>query len=67
MFQIGFRYSAFQAGMMLMAVFAGNLVMKPATTAVMRRFGFRPVLLVNGMLNALLIAACASFAAAMPF
>ncbi|WP_265975638.1 MFS transporter [Brucella intermedia] len=66
MFQIGFGYSAFQAGMMLMAVFAGNLVMKPATTAVMRRFGFRRVLLVNGTLNALLIAACASFAAAMP-
>ena len=27
-----------------MAVFAGNLLMKPGTTPVLRRFGFRPVL-----------------------
>ncbi len=66
MFQIGFGFSAFSAGMMLMAVFAGNLAMKPLTTRVMRRFGFRPILIVNGLLNAALIAACALFASSMP-
>lgn len=66
MFQIGFGFDAFSAGMMLMAVFAGNLAMKPMTTHVMRRFGFRPVLIFNGLLNAALIGACALFASRMP-
>ncbi|WP_117259869.1 MFS transporter, partial [Klebsiella pneumoniae] len=66
MFQIGFGFDAFSAGMMLMAVFAGNLAMKPLTTRVMRRFGFRPVLVVNGLFNAALIGACALFASQMP-
>jgi len=62
MFQIGFGYDAFEAGTMLMAVFVGNLVMKPMTTPVLRRFGFRPVLVVNGLLNAATIASCAAIA-----
>src|SRR6266436_10091253 len=33
-----------------LAVFAGNLLMKPATTPVPRRFGFRSVLIANGLL-----------------
>ncbi|MET0746867.1 MAG: DHA2 family efflux MFS transporter permease subunit [Rhizobium sp.] len=61
MFQVGFGLSAFQAGMMTLAVFAGNLLIKPATTPILRRYGFRPVLLVNGVLNAVFIAACALF------
>ena len=52
MFQIGFGFSSFKAGLMLMAVFAGNLLMKPLTTSVLRRFGFRSVLVVNGLINA---------------
>ncbi|PNU06430.1 MFS transporter [Novosphingobium guangzhouense] len=66
MFQVGFGYTSFQAGGMLMAVFAGNLTMKPFTTAGMRRFGMKPVLLVNGTLNAAMIAACALFGAWLP-
>lgn len=66
MFQLGFGASAFEAGMMLMAVFAGNLVMKAGTTGVLRRFGFRPVLVVNGVLNATAIGACAAFTAGLP-
>jgi EmrB/QacA subfamily drug resistance transporter len=66
MFQLGFGMSATQAGMMLMSVFCGNLMIKPATTPILRRFGFRPVLLVNGVLNVIAIAACALFTAEMP-
>jgi EmrB/QacA subfamily drug resistance transporter len=66
MFQVAFGYSAFDAGAMLMAVFGGNLLMKPMTTPILRRFGFRPVLIVNGILNAVLIAACALMVPGMP-
>jgi MFS family permease len=66
MFQIGFGYDAFDAGLMMMTVFAGNLIMKPMTTSVLRRFGFRSVLVVNGLINAAAIAACAAIAKHMP-
>lgn len=59
MFQIGFGMDAFQAGLLVLAVFAGNLAMKPATTPLIRHFGFRRVLLVNGTLSALALLACA--------
>lgn len=58
MFQIGFGYDSFYAGMMLMIVFAGNLIIKPLTTPILKRFGFRPVLIVNGLLNALSLFLC---------
>jgi hypothetical protein len=40
-------------------VFAGNLMMKAGSTRVLRAFGFRRVLAVNGLLNAASILACA--------
>ncbi|KND61879.1 Permease of the major facilitator superfamily [Candidatus Burkholderia verschuerenii] len=57
MFQVGFGMNAFESGLLTLAVFAGNLSMKLITTQVMRRFGFRPVLIVNGVLAALSLAA----------
>lgn len=51
----------FHAGILVLAVFAGNLAMKPATTPLMRRFGFRPILLVNGVLCVLSLLVCATF------
>jgi EmrB/QacA subfamily drug resistance transporter len=59
MFQLAFGLSAFDAGLLVLAVFAGNLAMKPFTTRVMQRWGFRPVLMINGILGVLAIAACA--------
>ena len=58
MFQIGFGATAFEAGMMLLVYMAGNLAMKSATTPILRRFGFRNVLTVNGMLCASALVAC---------
>jgi len=52
MFQIGFGMSAFTSGLLVLALFAGNLGMKTVTTPVLRRFGFRNVLIVNGVLVA---------------
>lgn len=59
MFQLGYGMSAFDAGLLVLAVFAGNLAMKPFTSAILHRFRFRSVMLVNGMLNSLTIFACA--------
>jgi EmrB/QacA subfamily drug resistance transporter len=59
MFQLAFGLSALDAGLLVLAVFAGNLAMKPFTTRVMQRFGFRPVLMINGILGVMAIAACA--------
>ena len=66
MFQIGFGMNAFSSGLLVLAVFAGNLLMKPATTPVLRRFGFRTVLIGNGLLVAATIFACALFSASTP-
>jgi MFS family permease len=59
MFQVGFGLNAFQSGMLMLGLFAGNLSMKPATTWVLRRFGFRSVLITNGVLTAGWMLGCA--------
>ncbi len=59
LFQIGFGLNAFNSGLLVLAVFAGNIVMKPLTTPILRRFPFRTTLLVNGCANAVIIFACA--------
>ncbi len=55
MFQVAFGLSAFQSGLLVLAMFAGNLFMKPVTTPILRRFGFRRILVVNGLVTAALI------------
>jgi MFS family permease len=64
MFEIGFAMPPLEAGVMLLVYMAGNLAMKSMTTPVLRRFGFAPVLFVNGCLCALTIAACGALAPA---
>jgi MFS family permease len=66
LFQVGFGLDGFKAGALVLAVFAGNLVMKPMTTPILRRFSFRATLLVNGCLNAGIIFACALLTPATP-
>jgi MFS family permease len=43
--QLGFGWSAAKAGLVVIALFLGNIGIKPLTTPLMRRFGIRPVLL----------------------
>lgn len=59
MFQLGFGMDAFHAGSLLLVVFVGNVGMKIVTTPILRRFGYRQVMLVNGVLAAASLAACA--------
>ncbi|SFU43119.1 drug resistance transporter, EmrB/QacA subfamily [Pustulibacterium marinum] len=54
-FQIGFGLSAFNAGLLYMASMVGNLAMKPATIWITRKFNFKAVLIVNGLLLALAV------------
>ena len=58
LFQVGFGMSAFQSGLLVLSMFAGNLLMKPATTPLLRNFGFRNMLIANGLLSGVLIAGC---------
>jgi EmrB/QacA subfamily drug resistance transporter len=67
MFQVGFGLDAFVSGLFTLAVFAGNLSMKLVTTPVMKRFGFRNVLLVNGAFAAATLAAMAVLRPATPY
>ncbi|MFC6259163.1 MFS transporter, partial [Kocuria oceani] len=45
LFQDGFGRSPVESGLLVTAVFLGNVGVKPATTPLLRRFGFRAVLL----------------------
>jgi len=66
LFQIGFGLDPFRSGLLVLSVFAGNIVMKIFTTAVLNRFGFRRVLIVNGLLNAATLFACSFIAPETP-
>lgn len=59
LFQIGFGYDAFHAGLIVLTLFVGNAGMKPMTSAVLRRFGFRTTLLACSGLAALSFVLCA--------
>lgn len=45
MFQTGFHWSATYAGLMVMWLFIGNISIKPMANFLVRRFGFRPVII----------------------
>ncbi len=49
----------FHSGLLVLAVFVGNLTIKPATTPLIRWLGFRRLLLINGALNVCSLLACA--------
>jgi EmrB/QacA subfamily drug resistance transporter len=46
-FQLGFGWTAARAGLVVIALFVGNIGIKPATTPLLRRFGIRSVMLVS--------------------
>lgn len=58
LFQLGFGLSPVDAGLMILAYFLGNLGMKTVTTPTLRRFGFRSVMVVNGIIASAAIMAC---------
>ncbi len=66
LFQVGFGLSPVDAGLMILAYFLGNLGMKTVTTPTLRRFGFRTVMVVNGLIGSASIMACAAISPETP-
>lgn len=66
-FQLALGMSPVAAGVLLLFVFAGNLVLKPVATALLMRFGFRPVMITNGLLMAASVCLFAVTGAQTPF
>ncbi|WP_427004764.1 MFS transporter [Pseudarthrobacter sp. H2] len=66
MFQAGFGWDPLHAGIMVAAVFVGNIGIKPATTPLIRRFGFKPVLVFASLSSAATFALCALLDAHTP-
>ncbi len=58
LFQLGFGLSSIAAGTYLLVYFLGNLGMKVVTTPLLKIFGFRNVLVFNGIIAAASIVAC---------
>ncbi|MDB5445988.1 MAG: transporter [Phenylobacterium sp.] len=64
--QVGFGMSAFAAGAMTFISAAGALFMKGVAPPVLRRFGFRSVLVANGVITAVSFALYALFKPSTP-
>lgn len=59
MFQAGFGWSPLHAGALVAAVFVGNIGIKPATTPLIRKFGFKAMLVFASLASAVSFALCA--------
>ena len=57
MLQLGFNYSPVQSGLLTCSAALGSITMKAGASRLLRRFGFRTLLLTNGALAALTISA----------
>lgn len=66
MFQEGFGWSASLAGILVVAVFAGNIMIKPATSPLIRRFGFRTVIVGSNLAGAAVYVWCVFLTSATP-
>ena len=67
MFQLGYGLSAFESGMITCAAAAGAISMKFGAARLIRRFGFRRLLLVNGALASVSIAVMGLLTGATPY
>jgi EmrB/QacA subfamily drug resistance transporter len=66
MLQVGFGMTPFQSGMITFATALGAMGMKWATAAILRRFGFRTILVINSVISSAFLAVCAAFTATTP-
>jgi EmrB/QacA subfamily drug resistance transporter len=67
MMQLGFGLSAVQSGVITLGTALGSLMMKGLAPRVLRRFGFRDSLIINGVLASLGYAVCGFFRPSWPF
>ncbi len=66
MLQLGFGMSAFESGLLTFSAAVGAVTMKLTAAPILRRWGFRRVLLANAWLSSALMAALALFTAQTP-
>jgi EmrB/QacA subfamily drug resistance transporter len=66
MFQVGFGWSPIQAGGLVLWLFVGNLGVKPATSPLIRRFGFRTVLIFSVGAGAIIFGLVATLSPSSP-
>ena len=66
LFQIGMGKSAFASGLLMLVYAAGNLGMKSLTTPIVRRFGFRRIIVTNGFIVTFSLALCGLISQALP-
>ncbi len=64
--QIGLGMNAFSSGLLILWYGLSNICIKPFTSQILRRFGFRTVLLANTWVTAVSIAACALIGGSTP-
>ncbi|HEX6450369.1 MAG TPA: MFS transporter [Trebonia sp.] len=66
LWQTQFGWSPVKSGAVVLFIFAGNLGIKPATTPLINRFGFRTVLIASTLVMAAVMAALGFTTAATP-
>jgi EmrB/QacA subfamily drug resistance transporter len=66
MLQVGFGMSPFQSGLITFATAIGAMTMKVAAVTILRRFGFRTVLIANAVISSAFLATCAAFTQTTP-
>ena len=67
MFQLAYGMSAFQSGLITFVAAAGAIAMKFGAARLIRRFGFRRLLMVNGLLACVSILAMGFLSSATPW
>jgi MFS family permease len=65
--QLGFNLTPFQSGLITLSNVVGAMGMKTVVPIILRRFGFRRVLVVNALISATLVATCATFTPGVSF
>ena len=66
MLQLGFGMTPFGSGLITFTSAIGAMGMKAAAATILRRFGFRTILVVNCLVSAVFLAACAAFTKTTP-
>jgi EmrB/QacA subfamily drug resistance transporter len=66
LFQLGFGMTAFSSGLLSLASAIGSVTMRATARPFLRRYGFRRVLIVNGLISVVTILICALYTASTP-
>ena len=66
MLQVGFGMTPLQSGLITFVSAIGAMTMKMAAATLLRRFGFRTIMVTNALVSAGFLAACAAFTQTTP-